>query len=229
MTEVEEIKQLLDRCTDEQCREILRYIRRRVPIHAIEEKLNAQAEVILEAIDRAPDLTLRGVRGIIAEAAFAVEVAGKLEGWRDATPPGEFPFDLLLEDDRGQVRVQVKMQRRVGGRPMTAREATRMLSPDKFVVETQRTRGGVDRATGEDTRPYRFGEFDLLAVSMHPSTNDWNSFMYTVGNWLLPRQENPELLMKFQPVSPTADDDWTDDFLTCVSWFRSGVVKRIQA
>ena len=32
--------------------------------------------------------------------------------------------------------------------------------------------------TGLATRPYRFGEFDILAVSMHPSTNDWNRFMY---------------------------------------------------
>lgn len=229
MTRVEEIKQLLDQCTDDQCREILQHLRRRVPIHAIEAKLNTQAEVILEAIDRAPDLTLRGVRGIIAEAAFAVEVAGTLEGWRDATPPGDWPFDLLLEDDVGQVRVQVKMQRRVGGRPMTAREASRLLSPDMFVVETQRTRGGMDRTTGEDTRPYRFGEFEVLAVSMHPSTNDWNSFMYTVGDWLLPRPDNAGQLMKFQPVSPVSNEDWADDFLTCVSWFRSGIVKRIQA
>lgn len=228
MTEVEEITQLLDRCTDEQCREILQHIRRRVPIHAIEEKLNTQAEVILEAIDRAPDLTLRGVRGIIAEAAFAVEVAGNLEDWRDVTPTGELPFDLLLEDALGQVRVQVKMQRRVGGRPMMAREASKLLSPDMFVVETQRTRGGIDRVTGEDTRPYRFGDFDVLAVSMHPSTNDWNSFMYTVGDWLLPRTNNSRLLMKFQPVSPISNEDWTSDFLTCVSWLRSGIVKRIR-
>lgn len=229
MPELEEIKRLLDLCTDEQCREILLHLRRRIPIHPIEATLNTQAEVILEAINRASDLTLRGVRGIIAEAAFAVGVADRLEEWRDVTPQGDLPFDFLLEDAQGQIRIQVKMQRRVSGRPMRANEASKLLSREMFVVETQRTRGGVDRSTGEDTRPYRFGEFDILAVSMHPSTNDWNSFMYTVSGWLLPRQENPGLLMKFQPVAPVPNEYWTDDFLTCVSWLRSGRGTRIQA
>lgn len=229
MTELDEIKRLLDACTEEQRREIFNYLRRRITIHPIETKLNAQAEVILEAIDRASDLTLRGVRGIIAEAAFAVEVVGKLAGWRDVTPPGDYPYDFLLEDANGQVHVQVKMQRKKAGRPMTAREASRLFSSEMFVVETQRTRGGVNRLTGEDTRPYRLGEFDVLAVSMHPSTNDWNSFMYTVGDWLLPRQDNPNLLMKFQPVSSSPNEDWVDDFLTCVAWFRSGKAKSIRS
>lgn len=229
MSLVDEVKLLLERCTEGQRREIFDHLRRHIIIHPIEAKLNTQAEVILEAIDRASDLTLRGIRGIIAEAAFAVDILGELEEWRDMTPPGDWPFDFLLEDDAGQVRVQVKMQRRVGGRPMTAKEASKILSPGMFVVETQRTRGGTNRETGEDTRPYRFGEFDILAVSMHPSTNSWGSFMYTVCRWLLPRPDNPALLMKFQPVSPSTNDDWTDDFLTCVSWFRSEDVKRIRS
>jgi hypothetical protein len=227
--DIETIKRLLDSLNDDQCREVLQYLRARIPIHPIETKLNAQAEVILEAIDRASDLTLRGVRGIIAEAAFAVGVVSELEGWREIVLGSDMPYDFLLEDAVGQVRVQVKMQRRVGGRPMRAKEASRLLSADMFVVETQRTRGGVDRSTGEDTRPYRFGEFDVIAVSMHPSTNNWDSFMYTVGDWLLPRQDNPRQLMKFQPVSPDPNEDWTSDFLTCVSWFRSGKKKHIRA
>lgn len=229
MPDVENIKRLLDALTDDQCREILHHLRGRIPIHPIEAKLNTQAEVILEAIDRASDLTLRGVRGIIAEAAFAVGVISELEGWHEVTLDSDMPYDFLLEDAMGQVRVQVKMQRRVGGRPMKANEASRLLSADMFVVETQRTRGGVDRSTGEDTRPYRFGEFDIIAVSMHPSTNDWNSFMYTAGDWLLPRPDKPAQLMKFQPVAPESNEDWTNDFLTCVDWFRSGKKKHIRA
>ncbi len=227
MTEVEEVKQLLDRCTDEQCRDILQYIRRRVPIHPIEEKLNTQAEVVLEAISRASDLTLRGVRGIIAEVSFAVEVVRKLEGWRDVTPKGDWPFDFLLEDEAGRVSVQVKLQRLERGAPKVDQKASRLLGREVFVVETQRTRTGTHRDTGEGTRPYRFGEFDILAVSMHPSTNKWDSFMYTVGNWLLPRRDNPTLLRTLQPVASVPDEDWTDDFNTCVSWLRSGREKRI--
>lgn len=228
MSPVEEIKRLLEHCTDEQCQEILVHLRQRILIHPIEAEFNTKAEIILEAIDRASDLTQRGIRGIIAEAAFAVCV-GKLDGWHDATPQGDLPFDFLLEDQAGRVRVQVKMQRRLGGRPMMANEASRLLSPDMFVVETQRTRGGINWETGEDTRPYRFGEFDILAVSMQPSTNEWESFMYSVSDWLLPRDDDARLLRKFQPVAPVPNDDWTDNILTCVEWFRSGVVKRIKA
>ncbi len=229
MPDLDAIKRLLDSLTDDQCREVLQYLRARTPIHPIEAKLNTQAEVILEAIDRASDLTLRGVRGIIAEAAFAVGVVSELEGWREIALSGDMSYDFLLEDAVGRARIQVKMQRRFGGRPMQANEASRLLSADMFVVETQRTRGGVDRSTGEDTRPYRFGDFDIIAVSMHPSTNDWNSFMYTVGDWLLPRTDKPTQLMKFQPVAPESNEDWTNDFLTCVAWFRSGKKKRIRA
>ncbi len=71
MTKTDEIKRLLDACSEKERLEIFKYLRRTIPIHAIEGKLNTQAEVILEAIDRASDLTLRGIRGIIAEAAFS--------------------------------------------------------------------------------------------------------------------------------------------------------------
>lgn len=227
MTEVDEIMRLLRGCTEEQRREIFKYLRLEFPIHPIESKLNTQAEIILEAIDRASDLTLRGVRGVIAEAAFEVDVVEKLQGWNDISPEEDFPYDFLLEDKIGQVRVQVKMQRQKTHRPMMANEGYRHLPPEMFVVETQRTRGGEDAATREDTRPYRFGEFDILAVSMHPSTNNWNSFMYTVADWLLPRPENKAYLLKFQPVAPRPNNDWTDNFEICVGWFRSGQKKKI--
>jgi hypothetical protein len=229
LSQVEEIRRLLELSTDEERREIFRHLRLEFPIHPLEARLNAQAEIILEAIDRASDLTLRGVRGIIAESAFAVDVVGRLHGWNDVTPPGDHAFDFLLEDNAGRVRVQVKMQRRKAGRPMKANEASKLFSPDMYVVETQRTRGGIDRATGEETRPYRFGEFDVLAVSMNPTTGGWDSFLYTLSDWLLPKVENPNLLLKFQPVAPEPNDDWTDDFLTCVNWLRTGVKKRIRS
>lgn len=227
---IEEIKRLLQSCSRDERYEIFRYLRQEFALHPFEAKLNAQAEIILEAISRASDLTMRGIRGIIAEAAFAVDVVEKLaeDGWRDITPPGDHPYDFLLADGQGEVRVQVKMQRQRTHRPMMANEGYRFLPSDMYVVETQRTRAGIDFSTGGDTRPYRFGEFDILAVSMHPSTNDWSTFLYTVASWLLPR-DNPNLLLKFQPVPRVPNDDWTDDFLMCVQWFRSGLSKRIRS
>lgn len=220
MTPKDQIFQLLEACNEEERREILQRIRQTTLIHPIEAKLNTTAEVILEAIDRASDLTLRGIRGIIAEASFLVNVLNESEGWRDITPPGDFPYDFLIEDAIGEIKIQVKMQRRERGNPKITRSG-------KYVVETQRTRGGTDATTGEATRPYRFGEFDILAVSMHPSTGDWSRFMFTVGNWLVPRRGAPAQLETLQPVSINPDDDWTDDLLTSIEWFRSGHIKTI--
>lgn len=222
MTPKDQILQLLEDCNEDELREILQRIRQIVPIHPIEKKLNTQAEVILEAIDRASDLTLRGIRGIIAEASFLVNVIDRLEGWKNIPLTGDYSYDFLIEDSIGQVKIQVKMQRREKGVPKLTRTG-------KYVVETQRTRGGKDATTGEVTRPYRFGEFDILAVSMHPSTNDWSKFMYTVGNWLLPRRGVPTQLEVLQPVSLAPDDDWTDNLVTSIEWFRSELKKTIRA
>ena len=98
-----------------------------------------------------------------------------------------------------------------------------------YVVETQKTRAGIDRRTGSSTRPYRFEEFDVLAVAMHPSTNRWDTFMYTVANWLLPRPEEPSEILKFQPVPVAPNRDWTDTFETAAKWFRSQRQKTIRS
>ena len=152
----------------------------------------------------------------------------RLAGWTDITPHGDLLYDFLLDDGKGVVWVQVKLQRSVARRPMRAKEAYKFLPGDMHVVETQRTRGGSDKKTGSSTRPYRFGEFDLLAVAMYPSTNTWNTFMYTVADWLLPGQTDPSEILKFQPVATTPDNDWTDDFYTAVEWWRSGMKRKIR-
>ena len=224
---IDAVKRLLEACTEAERREISRHLRREFPIHPLEAKLNARAELILEAIDRASDLTLRGIRGVIAEAAFKFNVVGELRAWRDKTLRGDFSYDFLLRDSTGDVRIQVKMQRLKDHRPMMANQGYVYLPSDMYVVETQRTRGGIDPQTKQQTRPYRFGEFDVLAVSMHPSTNDWSAFMYTVSDWLIPRPEDAKLILKFQPVPKTPDPNWTDDFNQCVSWLRSGEKRRI--
>jgi hypothetical protein len=222
MTPKDQILQLLEACDEDELREILQRIRRKVPIHPIEKRLNTQAEVILEAIDRAGDLTLRGIRGIIAEASFLVNVIDEMEGWKNIPLIGDYSYDFLIEDSIGQIKIQVKMQRKEKGVP-------KLTKNGKYVVETQRTRGGKDAATGEATRPYRFGEFDILAVSMHPSTNDWSQFMYTVGDWLLPRRGVQTQLEVLQPVSLVPDDDWADNLVTSIERFRSGLKKTVRA
>lgn len=207
--------------------EVLRRLREEYPIHPLETMLGAPAELVLEAIQRAGPLTLRGIRGVLAESAFELNVVKKLTGWEALPTPNDPPYDFLLRDGQGSVRVQVKLQRQKAGQPMLASQGYRWLASDMFVVETQRTRGGKDLKTGEDTRPYRFGEFDILAVATEPSTRKWNTFLYTVGRWLIPMAGSPHLLLKFQPVPAGQNGDWTDCFETSVDWFRSGIDKTI--
>jgi len=51
--------------------------------------------------------------------------------------------------------------------------------------------------------------------------------MYTVGAWLLPRTNTPELIEVMQPIPAEANDDWTDNLNTAIKWFRSGTRKTI--
>ncbi len=218
MTRKDQLIKFLDSLSDEERREIFRLLRKKISIHSLEAELNTQAEIILEAVARSSDLTIRGVRGIIAEAAFLREVLQHLKDWKICNIVGNAAYDFLIEDQAGRISIQVKMQRKEKGIPLVRR--------DKFVVETQKTRRGRN-AAGENTRPYRFGEFDILAVSLHPATNDWNSFAYTVGSWLRPRTSAPQFLEVFQPVAQIPNDEWTDNVETCIEWFRSGTQRTI--
>lgn len=225
-THIEQIIELLKACTSEQRHKIFQELRKEFSIHPLEEELNIQAEIILESISRAGGLTLRMMRGVIAEAAFEIEVVSKLKGWKDITPSGDLPYDFRLDDGKGSVRVQVKLQRSKDDRPAVASDGYRRFSSDMYLIEPQKTRRGERK--GQSTRFYEFGEFDILVASMQPSTKNWGSFMYTVSNWLLPDSKDKSKILKFQPIPMQPNDDWTDDFEICVQWLRSGVQKQIR-
>lgn len=65
-----EIRNLLKTCTAEQREAIFRELRQDQTIHEFEKVIGAPAEMILEAVHRAPELTRRMLRGVIADAAF---------------------------------------------------------------------------------------------------------------------------------------------------------------
>ena len=222
-----ELIQLVEAAPLDVQRALLNRLRELYPIHALEQSWRVPAEVILEAISRASDLSQRGVRGMIAECYFELKVLPRHPEWINETPIGNHPFDFVLRRADQRVKIQIKSQRRKAGQPMTARQANRSFSPTKLVVETQKTRAGLDDK-GDDTRPYRFHEFDILAVSMEASTANWTEFRYTVSRWLIPRPGNPSLMFKFQPVSLEPDDDWTDDLNIAIDWHLSGAEKRIE-
>ena len=224
---VDRIKRLLDACTDEERSAVLDYLKGCHPEHPLEAEWGVSADVILSAISRSNDLTQRGIRGILAEAMFERHTLPGLAGWRAVVLAEDRPYDFLICSDERALRIQVKLQRRKAQRVMMASEANPNYPDDMYVVEVQKTRGGIDPKTGEDTRPYHFSDFDILAVNLHPSTNNWKEFRYTVSNWLLPRYENETLIEKFQPVACEPNESWTDSLGVCIEWMTSGTNKRI--
>jgi hypothetical protein len=162
------IRELLGQCTAEEQNVIFRELRKLNSIHEFEAVIGAPAEMILEAVHRAPELTRRMLRGVIADAAFRTFIVSSLEphGWRDVTPEGNFAYDYKLDEGSGPVTVQVKLQRSARGAPVVRSGERYSFGPEVFMTETQKTRTGTDGDENQ-TRPYRYGEFDVLAVSLH--------------------------------------------------------------
>jgi hypothetical protein len=171
------------------------------------------------------------MRGILAEAIFEKRLLPDLErdGWQAIKIVGEQFYDFLLERGTSQVRIQVKLQRSEKGEPKeyAARSRAALKCPPGtiYVVEVQKTRGG--EIDGKKTRPYRFGDFDVLAVSLYPSTGRWERFAFTVASWLLPRKGDTTLIEILQPVVITPEEYWTDDLRRCIEWFFAGTAKRL--
>ena len=242
MTEsIQKIKSLisiLDRCSDDERMLIRNHLQKQFP-HPLETEWGIEYSLILSAIRRSSDLTRRGVRGIIAEAVFEEEIVPQVQpiGWNSFPVVGDLAYDVLLRKGTTSARIQIKLQRLEKHEPKLY--YPRHYEPGSFfVVEVQKTRSGervslpIAEASSQksrslevdtyQTRPYRFGDFDILAVNMHPSTRDWKSFRYTLGSWLLPRLDDESLMEIFQPVSATPNDVWTDSLATSLRWFESG-------
>jgi hypothetical protein len=229
----DDILGLIARADENDRKAILTVLRKKISLHPLEEEWGVPAEAILSAIGRATDLTKRGIRGILAESIFEQVIIPLLisNGWKQLAIVGDKPYDFLAAKGQTKLGIQVKLQRKQSGVPMAYpanRRATLAAPPVQLAcVEVQKTRSG--RANGEATRPYRFGDFDILAVNLHPSTGDWNRFMFTPASWLLQRKASPELIEIFQPVSLTTDSYWTDDVIRCIDWNRKREPRKLYA
>lgn len=200
-------------CSAEQKQEIFSEIRDSITIHPLEQAFNVKGEVILEAISRASDLTQRGILGVIAEAIFSVDVVPTVQEWIPESLVGNHSYDCHLSREACHARIQVKRQRRKDGQPM--------VRDGLFVVEVQRTRGG--ERDGVNTRPYRFGEFDLIAVCMEPSTGNWKDFMYAPASQLEADASDPSIIRTLQSVPPFSEVDqgmWTSSLAKALEKLR---------
>jgi hypothetical protein len=240
---LEAISRLIDQCSQEDRRALKLYLQKLLP-HPLEQQWGIEADTILSAISRSSDLTKRGVRGIIAEAVFVNEIIPTVarSGWILSDFSGDQPFDALVKKGAISARIQVKLQRLEEGKPKLY-YPRHYENSSLFVVEVQKTRTGEKTAANTlmgtaskirttqavtiKTRPYSFGDFDILAVNMHPSSGSWRDFRFTVASWLLPRPANTRLIEIFQPVAATPNEVWSDNLDTCLSWFESAKELRV--
>lgn len=238
---LEAIKTAIRECSNDDRRALRHYLHALDP-HPLERDWGVDADTVLSAIRRSSDLTKRGVRGIIAEAIFESKVLPEVEslGWKSETVVGDQSYDVLLRRDAGPVRIQIKLQRLEKGQPKIY-YPKHYGDNSLYVVEVQKTRSGEKKLPSEQkatesssvasttvqTRPYRYGDFDILAVNMHPSSSNWKDFRYTLASWLLPRKSDPSLIEIFQPVASTTNDAWTDDLGVCLRWFEDGVERKL--
>jgi hypothetical protein len=232
------VKEFIDQCSEEERKALIEYLRRKLPRHPLEEQWDIDAETILTAIYRSPDLTQRGVRGILAEAVFERDILPGVEelGWHVLPVSiSDPPYDFAVEREGQRATIQVKLQRTEQGQPK--RYQPKRYAQELYVVEVQKTRSGKKRqrvakkarsSGDESTRPYRFGDFDILAVNMQPITHMWADFRYTVSRWLIPRGTNSRLIEIFQPVSLEPNEVWTDRLDVCLDWLRSGARRRVR-
>lgn len=235
---IEVVKDLIHDCSEVEQKALRAYFKSLFP-HPLETAWGIDSDTILNAIGRSSDLTKRGVRGIIAEAVFASDVIPSVKdiGWEVINIAGDLSYDAHLQRSGLSARVQIKLQR-------LERHKPKLYYPkfydekSLYVVEVQKTRSGqkttkaplpgsdeklmATKSVTTSTRPYKFGDFDILAVNMHPSSGDWKTFRYTLASSLLPRQKNPALIEIFQPVAAQPNEAWTDDLATCLKWFEEG-------
>jgi hypothetical protein len=142
-------------------------------------------------------------------APLVLDILPKMDGWESDPPIGDVSWDACLKKNGRSVRIQVKMQRKLAGQPMLRRGF--------HVVEVQRTRTRRSK-DGGDTRPYRFGEFDLLAVCMQASTGSWHSFMYIPSKSLTPKTLATDQIETLQSIPEFGDNGvWSTDLATALS------------
>lgn len=99
----ENVKALIESLTPEELASVAAYLRSKLPKHDLESKWGIDADVILDAIFRAKDITQRGVRGVVAEAVFEKDVLPRItERWKSLTVIGDLAYDFCIENQAGR-------------------------------------------------------------------------------------------------------------------------------
>jgi hypothetical protein len=126
----DQVCELINECSEQEKHLVLSYLRQRVSLHPLEQQWATTAEAILTAIARSTDLTLRGIRGILAEATFGEVILPNLEsaGWHTISIHGDQAYDFLLERDAAlacEFRSSCSAERKASQRSMPSAHAPR--------------------------------------------------------------------------------------------------------
>lgn len=170
--------------------------------HPLEAALNASGWAILTAIER-QRMSVINVKGQLAEyylneylASREADKAIDSFAWRSESPD----FSVVVEGR--EYTIECKNVRKASGKGV-----------DSLWVETQRTRGG--KKKGEDTRPYRVSDFDVLAVALFNRTGKWDYWFVAARN-LKARPENKFFLAVRQDMPEQPDKKWHTDVLSAI-------------
>lgn len=170
-------------------------------VHPLEEKLNAPAEDIMEAI-------LNGfraqvdVKGKLAELYLdhylrRLEESGTISylNWVDVDGEPDFNFEY----NSRVIKVECKnVRNEIYQRPTPA-----------YKVEIQKTRNSKD---GSNTRSYPRNYFEILAVCTFNQTGEWN-FCFVRSLDLEGRDDDGSLLKTMQRVPMIPEDPWRVDLV----------------
>jgi hypothetical protein len=172
-----------------------------VLVHELEDLLKAPANDIMDAI-------LMGfraqvdVKGKLAELYLyrylkSLEDKGIIENleWRDKDGIPDFAF--LYNGKNFQMECK-NLRNEVYKTPELS-----------YKVEIQRTRNSKD---GSNTRSYRVGYFDILAVCAFNQTGKWD-FMFIRASDLAVVENNPNFLKIMQRVPTDIKDPWKKDLI----------------
>lgn len=175
--------------------------------HPLEEKLNAPAKDILDAISSGFRAQV-DVKGKLAELYLYHRLATLQERailselhWSDKD--GEPDFLVCYKGHR--LTIQCKNVR--SGKP-----GCRGAEAGSFRVELQKTRGGIDAKTGEKTRLYRPGEFDIVSVCLFNQTRAWE-YVYAAARNLARHRTQTDRLDVMHPIPQPPVPPWYDDLL----------------
>lgn len=179
--------------------------------NSTQNQLHVKPEILLDALNFANEFTFRNLRGLISEYYLRQRLIKN--GFVLLPTEQNDPFDFKIEKNNKIFTIQLKLQRQSAGQPIFTQDISKKLPAGFYVSEIQRCRNGFDRK-GFSTRPYKFTDFDILAVCLEPVTKDWHDFTFCLTSNLLADPKHPSNIFKYQAIE--LNQCWNREIEECI-------------